>query len=495
MSWWQNPGLPGISVDPSAVKLPLELELVPEAVFATVDHVQFKVADGEHLDCWTYLTKGLTQFGQKEILFALKQEPGQNQGDFPGAPLDFFRNICQYVVKGEYLDAGSITIFGDSGFLSGKFRAMGYIQPPAVSDVNAADNTLWAMLIMPHELEAARLGGLSRVMALLGRNDLHFPCPLWNDLNREEVVTAAMLADMGESPIAQFPRMPLHVASVSRFENKLKCVIPLSALENFSQLQDLDEEIPMTLLTGLDSSADGFLVWQSDASTPLAITAPGFPGNRLGGAFLCFVPEQDNDLGLISEDGFAYSLTMETWRKLRQSLINGRSCTVKASGNGLDLDLEWTDDREVKELLERRAAKPEKVEPASCAPPEFSSVAAVAKRIEFGTHEIDIARSLDPALLSGYITRLADVVREHFFYQGPSEGFDLIVECLLKSPEDAEFQVSSQPVMEPEDEIALADRLSLTYPPVLKEGQIQFKIDFSVWGGAGALPYAGGETV
>lgn len=490
MSWWQNPGLPGISVDPSAVKLPLELELMPGAVTALVDAVQFKVGD-KQIDCWTYLTKGLCEFGQKEVLFALKQEQDQAPGDFPGAPLDFFRNICQYVTKGEFLDAGSITTFGDSGFLSSRFRAIGYIQPPAVSEANSPDNTLWAMLLTPVELEAARLGGLSRVMALLGKQDLHFPCPLWNDLNREEVVTPHMLDVMSQSPMVQFPRMPLHVASVTRTSNTLKCVIPLSALDSFLQLDDLDEEMPMALLTGIDPSADSFLVWHSDSKSPVAITAPGHPGDRLGGAFICFVPDQEHDAGLLSEDGFAYSLRQATWRKLRQALIHGHSCIVKSTSAGFDLELTWLDDEQFKALTLKRVSLPEQSCSDKKSEVEFSSVAAVAKRIELRTHEPDIARALEPSTLSAYITRLSDVVREHFFYQGPSEGFDLTVECCIKPPESAEFVVSSQPVMEPEDESALVDRLSLTYAPTIKEGQIEFSIDFAVWGGAGAVPSFG----
>ncbi len=488
MSWWQNPGLPGISIDPSSVRLPVELELVPEMVLATIDLMQVRVGDRE-INCWTYQSRGLCDLGQKEILFALKQDDGQSPGSFPGAPLDFFKNIAEYVLKGEYLDAGSITTFGDSGFLSGRFRAIGYVQPPAIAEACPPEKTLWALLLTANELEAARIGGLSRIMALMGKRDLYFPCPLWNDLQRDDSVSDDMLLAMNRSPMSQFPRMPLHSVTASRMENKVDCLIPTSARASLSQLRDLDEEMPMAILTGIDGAADGFLVWQKDEKAPLAITAPGFPGDRLGGSFLCFVPDQDHDLGLISDDGFAFSLTAQSWRKIRQALVEGKPCAVAATNPGLDLEIQWFDDPDMEILSTKREQRQhfEVGEDPLCVNREKSSVPARATRVELRTHEPDVARALDPAVLSAYIQRLEDVVRDHFFYQGPSEGFDLLLECTLSPGDHAEFRISSKPVMEADDENDAIDRLSLTFAPSLREGIVEFAMEFAVWGGAGAL--------
>lgn len=489
MSWWQNPGLPGISIDPSSVRLPLELELVPNMVLATVDLLQFRVADRE-INCWTYQTKGLLELGQKEILFALHQGD-QTPGSFPGAPIDFFKNISEYVLKGEYLDTGSITIFGESGFLSGRFRAMGYLQPPAIADSSAPAGTLWALLLTARELEAARIGGLSRVMGLLGKNELHFPCPLWNDLQRADSVSEDMLASMIESPMARFPRVPMHGASVSRMENKIECLLPTGVRSVFEQMKDVDEDMPIVILTGVDNSADGFLVWQKDFKAPLAITAPRLPGDRLAGSFLCLVPDQDDDLGLISDDGFAYSLKTSTWRKIREELMQGRACEIVATGQGFDIGFRWFEDEQGNELNQKREERkhfaPESMEEKCAEVPERSTVPARACRVQLRTHEADIARSVDPAVFNAYVQRIEDVVRDHFFCQGPGEGFDLLLECTLSPGDKAEFRVSSKPVMEGDDEVAVIDRLSLMYPPTLTEGVVEFAVDFAVWGGSGAL--------
>lgn len=490
MSWWHNPGLPGISVDPASVRFPVELELIPELVLASVDLVQFQIGQ-RAVDCWTYQTKGLIQFGQKELILAVKQPQGQAIGNFPAAPLDFFKNVCQYVLKGEYLEAGSITTFGDSGFLSGRFKALGYVQPPATAQQTMQPDGLWALLMTKNEMEAARLGGLSRVVALLGKNDLHFPCPLWNDLEREDSVSNRMLEVMLESPITEFPRMTLHAAAVSRMGNVLEVVIPISKSESFNTLYELDEEMPVAILTGIDATADGFLVWQPDQKHPLAITAPGFPGDRLGGAYICFVPDQTDDVGLISDDGFAYSLRTSTWREVRKALAAKRDCSVKATTTGFDLKIQWVEDKEniqLNQLRQKSLLEAAALTTHDAPVIDSSTVPARATTVRLGTHETEIARLVDPTVLSAYIQHLEDVVRDHFFCEGQSEGFDLILECTLEPAERVSFTVSTKPVIEADDETAVIDRLSLTYPPVLPEGKIEFVIEFAVWGGAGALP-------
>ena len=67
---------------------------------------------------------------------------------------------------------------------------------------------------------------------------------------------------------------------------------------------------------------------------------------------------------------------------------------------------------------------------------------------------------------------------------GEQEGFDLRLDCTIRPERVADFQTSSTPIMEAEDESDLLDRLSLTYAPQISRSEIKFQLYLAVWGGA-----------
>jgi len=487
MSWWQSLGLPGAQIDKTSVRFPVEIELVPEVLKAQVHLSTFIVADDE-LICWTYVSDGLRKMGQKELVISLRKPVDAAVGEFPQAPVEFFKTVFQYSVRKEFIDIGSVSDFGEPGFLTNDFIGAAYIRSQSLGEFFPPPESLAMVLLTKDEMEAVQIAGLTRVLALLGRANLHFPCPAWNDLERSPVVSSELLAIMKESFISQMPRILVRDSGVSSLERVIDLQLPLSARHYFKQLDELERQSPLLLLSDLDERADAVLVFQEERKAPpLAISAPGTQGSRIAGSFICFAPAQPGDQGMIIEDGFALSMRDETWSQLKSSLVNGSPFYLSREEEGYDFRLNWHQD-------ELTAPGPETIEISgvelgchsskqqdNCA--EKTSVPAYATAINFLTHENEIRQLIEMDVLRRYVEHIEDVVRDHFFCMGETDGFDLKLVCTILPERKAEFEVSSSPVMEADDETDLLDRLSITYAPEITHGAIKLNMEICVWGG------------
>ena len=68
--------------------------------------------ENEKLSCWSYVTDGLLVHKQKEILFTLRQNPGQKPEDYPSELLELFTIIFHCAERGQRVDVGQSTLFG-----------------------------------------------------------------------------------------------------------------------------------------------------------------------------------------------------------------------------------------------------------------------------------------------------------------------------------------------------------------------------------------------
>lgn len=75
----------------------------------------------EILSCWSYVTDGLVAQKQKEIIFTLRRDPGQKPEDYPRELLDPFATFFHYAERGQLVDVGQSTLFGETG-LGGRQR-------------------------------------------------------------------------------------------------------------------------------------------------------------------------------------------------------------------------------------------------------------------------------------------------------------------------------------------------------------------------------------
>src|SRR5215469_14106245 len=118
MKWWKRLfGQAGTEPAPSTGSFPVNVALIPGELTASV-HAHAASTGAEQNPFWTYVTQGLQQVGQKELIFSLLREPDEEPAAFPHDPLRFFVKVHALARQGRLVDAGQSTLFRDSaGFL------------------------------------------------------------------------------------------------------------------------------------------------------------------------------------------------------------------------------------------------------------------------------------------------------------------------------------------------------------------------------------------
>ena len=297
--------------------------------------------ENEKFSCWSYLTDGLLAQKQKEIIFTLRRDAGQKPEDYPRELLDLFATFFHCAERGQLVDVGQSTLFGETGLGGDRdFRGIGYIEPRGFPGVETKDVPLLAGILLKNdEAQIAWDFGLTRVTALLGMKYRYYPCPTWSDLKREPV---ASLQAMEKSFLGEITRVPVRATYYEERNHIFLSVLPSTRASLQGFLNELSPTQPLALRTQPDHRANACLVWPSGHDQPVAITPAGTDGSRKTGAFLAFVPDQDaNEIRMV-EDGFSLFLTNSAWQKIREALLSGTDVFVSAAGAGAaSISVEW----------------------------------------------------------------------------------------------------------------------------------------------------------
>jgi hypothetical protein len=203
---------------------------------------------------------------------------------------------------------------------------------------------LTALLVTADELRAVRTFGPTRVLARMGQAATHYPFPPWGDRRRRGV---AMDRTFEVSALAKLPRASAQDVRATLHGDR----IVVSALRAEppawqDRLAQLPDGVPLALLTALDPTANGCLVWVPGQKEPEAIIPTGSDASRVCGCFLALFADQPANTGKILEDGFAMQLTGEAWQALRRALIEGEELTLPGT-DGMSFALTWRDQDEV----------------------------------------------------------------------------------------------------------------------------------------------------
>ena len=118
---------------------PQSIEVIPDKLKVKVFLHEIKYKN-ETIPCWTYLTDGLMTQKQKEIMFTLRRDKDQKLDDYPRSFLWPFRDHLSLRRKGDLVDVGGVTLFGDTGFMGHKdFRGIGYVEPQGLPGVETGE--------------------------------------------------------------------------------------------------------------------------------------------------------------------------------------------------------------------------------------------------------------------------------------------------------------------------------------------------------------------
>ncbi len=336
--------LPASLVDQPVAHLPVsafpaEIELVPRALRASI-HLHTLATQAGPLTCWSYLSEGLSAFGQKEVVFTISAESDADPGRFPTEPLRFASTLLQLASQGRTVDAGAITELGGAGFMMR--RGLTYAKALPLVGVPLPAPSLAAIPLTAEELAVLKIGGQTRVLAALGAAFHHYPFPPWFDRTRKSVITpestrGTLLADV---PHLAAPGTVRIENNTVLFRLRAEAVVLIGRA-----LGELPPGAGFALTTEIDAEADGCLIWQAGQEAPSAIAPPGSRGERLSGCFVLFAPDQPEDGGQIFEDGMAVTLTRASMEALRRALANGQTLAIPGQGGKMGFLLSWASPR------------------------------------------------------------------------------------------------------------------------------------------------------
>lgn len=282
-----------------------------------------------------FVTRGLAGFGQKELVFCLKQASNEHVSTVT----TFLRTVMRIAANGRCVDAGGLTEFGQGGiFGRSAYTGVCYVHPHSVDPLIQAaglydEQCLLAIVLTREELMACRRFGLARVLARLGEAARFFPYPVWNDIVRGSAMAEADLSQsaFSDSGISILPG--IHVLREG------DTVIVHIARRNREALSHvLDQYDAAVLATELvPGNAEGVLVWHPGEAYPVAITARLFAVGasglsdaktlkRLAGCFVALSLSADGRHGAsLFEDGFAIFLSAPEWAGFKEAVRAGES--------------------------------------------------------------------------------------------------------------------------------------------------------------------------
>jgi hypothetical protein len=304
--------------------------------------------------CWSYVSRGLCAFGQKEIVITLRQPNGAPREGRPLGPIHFLRAIAPLAAQGRIVEAGDFTETGPTG-LWGHAALRGVTYAPAsLSGIPLPLHSLAAIALFQQELDTAKQFGALRVLARIGRAFEYYPTAPWCDSSREAVTVPGEETILDKGGRARF-KGTYAVTDGSQIVLRMR----RSEVSVISKaLAGALRTVGLALLASLDVRAEGCLAWSPGQTGPYAIVPPGSRGRRVSGCFVLLLPDQREDGGQIFEDGFVVFLTGTDWDRLLSALRSGEAMTLPATMQGKGFALEWYDGPELVDSVANVAIRP-----------------------------------------------------------------------------------------------------------------------------------------
>ncbi|HYL12577.1 MAG TPA: DUF3480 domain-containing protein [Terriglobales bacterium] len=436
----------------------------------------------ETIACWSYVTEGLWTLKQKELIFSLRRDSGQKPEDYPHDILDLLEGIYHFAEQGRLVDVGSVTFFGERGFMKEKdLLGIGYIDPQDLPRVETPGPLLAAIFLKGDEATVALALGLTRVTNLLGMKYRYYPCPPWSEVKRRPVVSRK---DVQNSVLLKIPKVSIR-ASYYEEEKRIFLSLLPSAHERLQKaLEEAPPDQPLALLTNVDSRANASLVWVSGQKQPAAISPPNSTGSRKTGNFLAFVPEQKENQMLLVEDGYSLFLTNSTWKLIRAALKDGTDVSIPAAKVGeAAVSIEWVKTEYTSPVTGKSYTSERWTthEPETTPSPK-SRAAVSASKIVLLTSESELEASTSAEELGQYIKEIRNVVDNYFTLHDVKMSRDLSIQFELGAIGQAEIRIVAKPELDAASLTALHGQLAAV-PARKPRGPVKFEVMFAIRGG------------
>lgn len=249
--------------------------------------------------CWSYITEGLENVNQNEIVFTIRQRPSDTPAAYPPAPISWIRWVHLLACRGVHVQVGEmcdINFYGsvveitmgheilrleshlwqdmsNLGMLihssAGHFDFTPHRKPPPRYD--------YVLALTKAEAVAARKFGVSRVVAHIGQSVLWFPKPIWNDRDRSDAIT---MTDLMPCMMSRLKLERVLGLSVTEYHKRLLLEVA-DDIETWSlfrsKFRSYRAGTPLGFESYISEDANAGAVWRNDYHTPRAYTGLAGP--------------------------------------------------------------------------------------------------------------------------------------------------------------------------------------------------------------------------
>lgn len=270
--------------------------------------------------CWTYLTRGRSEHGQRELALSLLIDDDGDANDVPKTPFKLFQLLSERSAGGNHVNYGDSTKLGNRGIFG--FPGLFYVPAIQFQTLPNLDEYLALVLVHEEEYNYASQYGLTRFLSRLGRFCSSFPYPTWNTRARpslfpDNIRELSMLADASHvllehshvHQLGDILQLQLHQSDADK---------ALHAMDN------LDDDQVAILNTAFSPRCNASLYWQEGQDGPGAYAAPEADTGMIGGSFLSLCHSDECDVSII-EDGYSINLRSTQWHQLRKAIEHSRA--------------------------------------------------------------------------------------------------------------------------------------------------------------------------
>ena len=250
--------------------------------------------------CWTYVSNGLREYQQSEIVFSLLRRAGETVEQYPEAPIEWMRVVCELARQGVHLEIGQpvevvikgqprVVISGRSVpvdeqkwksmtafrmFVHGNpLRQRIFLDPP--KSFPAARHNVIAFT--SEEAELIKSFGVTRVVSHLGLSHKWFPYPPWIDRDRKDCCT---LADFENSIRSRLETVQIRGLAATSVKHHVILAIPTNTTsrDTFrSSILNSGPEKPVAFDSYLPPGAVAGAIWKTGDAQPAI-----YAGKELG---------------------------------------------------------------------------------------------------------------------------------------------------------------------------------------------------------------------
>jgi hypothetical protein len=473
------------------------------------------------LPCWTFVSDGLWSLGHKEVVLTVQRRPGEPEEAYPRGVPQLYAAIAESALGKRVVDIGGITTIATPGQLLGRpdFNCVLYSPPQTIGGVRVCAPCLTALILTETELRLSREFGMVRLMTTLGNQHRYFPTAPWVDRDRPVLLDAE---GMSKSLLSRTPRVELWSSSVrqvgpvvtsvardgsgglperevtygaTRIELRLR---PAARRVMQQVVPQIRPEMPLAFLVGPDPASHSYLCWKPGQQGTHGIVSPYGPGTSAAGNFMMFVAGQEEDGGVVVEDGYGMFLRKATWERIQAALADGESISVEAtSGTRASLDILWLPELhpEFVETAELHApggwdgfrTTPRRVGDADTGPVKLENVGML-------THMGVIYRRASGGDIGDYVRTLEAVAVHHLEGATAGIGQDLVIECEIAPGGRRSFHCLVRPLSAGDPSVGLPEVLGAVEPPAVCGGPIRIQLNLTLWGGSAGDPDSWGDT-